>query len=128
MFGFSKYFWICSLVFSSNQFLEKMGRGLNITSSYLDDLVCPGIVLGIALFVQQQFTYRNKNFQLPISSFILFVVWYSVLFEYLLPKYDSRHFSDPWDILMYSLGSVLFYFFGNKNSGSLYFFKNNEVI
>lgn len=123
MLGFSRYFWLCSILFTLNQLIEKLNFGWSLTSSYLDDLVCPGIVLGIALFIQQQFTFRNRKFQLPISSFILFVIWYSVLFEYLLPKFDSRHYSDPWDILMYSLGSIAFYFLGNKNSEKLFFFK-----
>tara|TARA_R110002072_G_scaffold64777_6_gene160862 strand:- start:537 stop:923 length:387 start_codon:yes stop_codon:yes gene_type:complete len=126
MFGFSKYFWFCSLVFCANQLVEKIGLGIAILSSYLDDLLCPGIVLGLALFVQQQFTYRNPNFVLPLSSHIIFWIWYSFLFENLLPKIDDRHFSDPWDTLMYAIGTVLFYFLGNVKTKNLFFFRRNK--
>ncbi len=114
MLGFSYYFWLCSVVFIINQLVEKLGLFIPFVHSYLDDIVCPGIVLGFALFVQQHFTYRVANYRLPLSHILFFVVWYSFLFELLFPLWDNRHHADALDILAYGGGAFWFYYFGNK--------------
>lgn len=93
-----------------------MGYPIPWVHSYLDDVMCPGIVLGFALFIQQQFTFRHANYQFGWGQTGFFVLWYSLLFEVLFPLWDSRHYSDPWDVLAYSLGAVLFMRYGNRGT------------
>ena len=119
--GFSKYFWLTSVLFAINQCLEALDYHLPIVHAYLDDVLCPGIVLGFALFVQQQFTFRNPQHLLTRGNILFFVFWYSFLFELLFPILDDRHHADPLDILAYAIGSYLFYKFGNKEASRILF-------
>ncbi len=112
---FSNYFWFCSILFSLNQLIEAIGYSIPWVHSYLDDLLCPGIVLGFALFFQQQFTFRDATYRLAWGHIVFFVLWYSLLFEVLFPMWDARHHSDVWDVLAYGVGSVLFMKLGNKS-------------
>lgn len=123
MFGFSKYFWISSSLFVLNQLVEKLGYSIFLIHSYLDDVLCAGIVLGLALFVQQQFTYKKADFTLSKGNIIFFVIWFSLLFEVLFPIMDDRHHADFWDVPAYILGAIIYYRFGNKPANRLYFFK-----
>lgn len=116
---FSTYFWFCLLLFSFNQFLERAGIFIPYVHAYLDDLLCPGIVLGFALFVQQQFTFRNRFYLFNYGHLVFFVIWYGLLFEVVFPAYDSRHYSDFWDVAAYALGSVGFHFWGNREASSM---------
>ncbi len=118
MFYFSKLFWITFLLFAFNQLLERLGMKVYFLYSYLDDLLCPPIVLGFTLFVQQQFTYRKRDYKFSTKALIFFWLWYSFLFEYVFPLVDKRHYSDPWDVLMYALGVLLFSKFGNRETTS----------
>lgn len=120
MFGFSSYFWLTTLLFTLNQVLEKYGVVIPYVHSYLDDVLCPGIVLGFALFVQQQLTYRNADYILSKGDIIFFVVWYSLLFEVIFPWFDQRHHSDLVDVLAYSIGALLFYKLGSKGTLRLF--------
>jgi hypothetical protein len=124
MLGLSRFFWFCLILFTVNQFIERAGIFIPIVHSYLDDLLCAGIVLGTALFVQQQLTFKHPEYTLPIKNLVFFVVWYSFLFEVLFPSMDKRHHADPWDILAYVIGTWLFATFGNKPVKELLLFKN----
>ena len=112
---FSTYFWFCLLVFIINQGVEKYSIYIPYVHSYLDDVLCPGIVLGFTLWFQQRFTYKNFNYVFNFKLLILFVGWYSFLFEVWFPYHDPRHHADPWDILAYAAGTFLYAFLGNKS-------------
>ena len=120
MLGFSFFFWLCSSLFVINQLIEKAGYIIPFVHSYLDDILCPGIVLGFALTIQQQLTYRTTTYRFSLWNVIFFVAWYSILFEVLLPIWDQRHFSDPWDVLAYTSGAFLFLKFGNREGNALW--------
>lgn len=119
---FSSYFWFSLITFTINQLIEKLGVVIPIIHSYLDDLLCPGIVLGFALAFQQQLTFRNKDYTFSKWHAIVFVVWYSFLFELLFPYFDKRHHSDFLDIIAYTIGSFAFMKLGNKGSNDLFSF------
>lgn len=119
----SPYFWVTLILFTLNQLIERAGYPIPWVHAYLDDLLCPGIVLGFALFFQQQFTFRNKDYLFGKGHALVFVVWYSVLFEVLFPIWDSRHHRDPWDVLAYAAGTLFFMWLGNKSGKGLMFKK-----
>ena len=39
------------------------------------------------------------------------LIYVSVAFEFVLPKYSGKFTADVFDVLMYILGSITFYFF-----------------
>lgn len=99
--------------------IERLGYPIPWAHAYLDDLLCPGIVLGFALFFQQQFTFRNPGYRFSFGHALFFVGWYSLLFEVLFPIWDQRHFSDPWDVVAYSVGTLFFMRWGNLKGKGL---------
>lgn len=119
-------FWISLVMFIISQLLEANGIFIPWVHSYLDDILCSPIVLGFALFMQQQFTYRNPKYVLTKGMIVLFVAWYSLIFEVLLPLKASRFHSDFFDVIAYSIGAYLYYVYGNKPVSRLLFPKANR--
>ena len=119
MHYFSKYFWITFTLFTVNQLLEEAGIFIPWIHSYLDDLLAAGIVLGFTLTFQQQLTFRNNNYRFSAGHAIFFVIWYSLLFEVVLPHFDARHHADILDVVAYIAGSFLFMALGNKPAQKL---------
>lgn len=84
--------------------------GTNIIfRSYLDDILCIPIVLSIMLLIFRQFIKKNNNYSFPISFVIIAVVYLSIFFELILPVISSRYNRDLVDILVYSIGGIIFY-------------------
>ena len=116
---FSALFWLSVVLFATNQVVEASGIYIPYVHSYLDDLLCSPITLGFALFIQQQFTYQNKNYTLSYPMVIVFVIWYSFIFELVLPQFSAAYKADVLDVLAYALGSFIFIKFGNMPAPSL---------
>lgn len=96
-----------------NQVLERY-LTVPYLHAYLDDLLAPGIVLGLCLSFFQQVFPADADFTLGKWMVLAFVIWYALLFELVFPSVDARHFSDPLDVLAYAIGGLIFYKFGNK--------------
>ena len=77
---------------------------------YLADLICMPIVFYL---VGAIFRMLKINFSLSIPKIIFGVLYFSFLFEFLLPQFSSRYTGDWYDVLMYCLGGGA-YFFINK--------------
>ncbi len=110
---FSKYFWFCSILFTLHQIVEKW-YSIPYVHAYLDDLLAPGIVLGLALAFFQNVFPADADYRLPRYFVLLFVIWYSWLFEWYFPSRDSRHYADYLDIIAYFSGACAFWIWGNK--------------
>lgn len=82
-------------------------------SNYFADVLCLPILLSFALLVLR---YLKKNQFLWLNSQqIIFAFFYtSILFECILPKYNTRYTSDLFDVVAYGIGAVCFYFFQEK--------------
>lgn len=119
----SPIFLLSSFLFVLNQLVERLGIHIPWVHAYLDDILCPSIVLGLTLFIQQQLTFRRASYVFSVRLLVGFVIWYSILFEVIFPMKDPRHFSDPWDIAAYAAGTLLFYKFGNRPAEGLIFFR-----
>lgn len=110
---FSLIFWLASVLFTLHQIIEKW-YSIPLVHAYLDDLLAPIIVLGLSLYFFQFIFPADQTYQHRPIHLLIFVFWYSLLFELVFPFLDARHYADPWDVLAYILGSFLFYFFGNE--------------
>lgn len=124
---FSSIFWYSLVLFIANQLLEQAGIFIPFVHSYLDDLLCPPIVLGFALFVQQQFTYQNPQYKLSRGMVLFFAVWYSLIFEVILPLNSIKFHADVFDVVAYLVGSYIFFNFGNRPAKSLIFQKTKPL-
>lgn len=113
MFGLSKIACWSILLFTGNQWLEHFYI-IPFVHAYLDDLLCPLAVMGLSLAFFQHILLQDGDFVFPWHFLVVFWLFYGLLFEGLLPLYDARHYADPWDLLAYALGSLLFYLYGNR--------------
>ncbi len=86
----------------------------SIIDAYLDDFLSMPFIL--SLFLIEQHLWKRRTSNLSIFEIIFFTVLIIVLFEEIIPKFNANYTKDYWDYLMYSLGSLVFYFsIGTKN-------------
>lgn len=116
---FSTYFWFSLIIFLVNQLLEHNGIFIPYVHSYLDDVLCAGIVLGFTLPIMQHLVFQDRSYRFGPWHLLCFVIWYSLLFEVIFPWEDPRHYADIWDVLAYAVGTLLFHFLGNRPTARL---------
>ncbi|MDX1601790.1 MAG: hypothetical protein R3209_01870 [Salinimicrobium sediminis] len=105
---------LCCSLFLVNLFLLKFFFLPEFFSSYLNDLLCMPVVLGICLFLIRKF---SKNEQLKISLFSAFslAAFYSLYFELYLPEITQRYTADVVDVLLYFTGAFAFWLVQRKD-------------
>ena len=82
-------------------------------SNYFADLLCLPILLSFALLVLR-YLKKNQFLWLNYQQIIFAFFYTSILFEFILPKYNTSYTSDLFDVLAYGMGAVCFYFFQEK--------------
>ncbi len=78
----------------------------SFSNNYLADLICMPIVFYI---VGAFFKIVKINFSLSIYKVVFGVLYFSFIFEFLLPKFSSRYTGDWIDVLMYCLGGGAYF-------------------
>lgn len=107
--------WISILLFCINQIIEKYFHVfLPVVHAYLDDLLCMPVVLGVSMQVIQWIHPLRQFYTLSQRHIFLAVVYYSILFEVVLPFFSPIYTSDGIDIILYALGGLIFYWFVAK--------------
>jgi len=81
--------------------------------SYLDDLLCLPVVLGVVLASLRWFRHR-PDLTLPVQLGLVTLVLYAGWFELVLPRVNSRATADPLDAVAYAVGLALFMVFINR--------------
>lgn len=82
--------------------------------SYLDDLLCMPILLGLAL-AERRFFLGQAKFTFPLFDTAIMVIALSLLFEEVYPRMWNDFVRDDWDYAYYLLGGGIFYFFLQKD-------------
>lgn len=80
----------------------------NWISFYFYDFLCMPIVFTIILALLR-FLKKDERLIIPLFALVSLTIYYAWFFEWLMPKYDTRYTGDWLDVLMYVLGSALFY-------------------
>lgn len=78
-------------------------------NDHATDLLCMPIVLSILLLVTQVLK-KDKNLTLPWYAVALTVVYWSIYFEWYLPKQSGIYTSDQMDVYMYIIGGIAYFF------------------
>lgn len=108
------FFVIPCLIFWINQYLEKSkGVSIPIVHAYLDDIMAMPVVLGITLQVFNWIHPLKNRLVFTKKQIIIGWLYFSFMFEYVLPKWSTTHTSDILDVLCYGLGAIFFYKFIN---------------
>ncbi len=101
-----------SFIVLIHQVFQK-GLGINhfLIDSYLDDLLAVPVLMGITLIIERGLPgYSETYFHSPLHiAFVCLLL--SVCFEYILPELSDRYVSDPFDLLGYTVGAFLYYFY-----------------
>lgn len=101
---------LCFILFLINQILQKYNLSFSFTRNYLDDLLCMPVILGFCLTCLQLIK-KDPDFQLDWWYIAVTVLYISIVFEVFTPKNFT---SDPWDVLCYVIGSLIFKGFMNR--------------
>lgn len=117
------------LLFWINQYLEKIQEiYIPYVHAYLDDLLAMPVVLGITLQAFRWFHPLKDQYIFTKIHIILAVVYFSLIFEVILPMKSDTYTRDWWDILCYAIGALAFYYCINKegNISNLQRNKNSQ--
>lgn len=76
---------------------------------YVNDFLCIPLVLGSIVFILRKWK-KDPLFSIPIPTIVLVVALYAFYFEYFLPQRNPRYTADVWDVFLYVLGGILFYY------------------
>ncbi len=82
-------------------------------NNHANDLLCLPLVLGALTFLIRGLN-KDKYFKFPLPFVLLLATYYSVYFEYYLPKVNSRYTADWIDVMLY-FGSAITFFLIQKN-------------
>lgn len=101
-------FWWFSVILSfSYLVLDQIGVEFPVfIRFYFMDLLCMPVICGIILFLLRFF---RKDFYLTKSHLVSLTMMYAIYFEIIMPPISERYTADIWDVVMYALGSFLFY-------------------
>jgi hypothetical protein len=109
------FFFIPVLIFVVNQVLERYFKlFLSFAHSYLDDLLAIPVILGITLQIYRKIHPRKDNFSFTKTQILVAVIYVSVVFEWILPRFSTTYISDILDACCYFAGGFYFFFLINR--------------
>ncbi len=79
-------------------------------SFYVNDFLCMPIVLATCL-ASVRIIKKSEHLYVPVIAILAITAYFTLFFEWILPKYSDRYYYDPYDIVLYSIGAFLFYKF-----------------
>ena len=103
------YFYFSLLTGTSVYFLQYFSVPLpRVIRFYLNDFLIIPIVLFICLQVLK-WSKNDKNYTISLSLILYLCFLYSILFEFIFPKYLARYTKDFIDVVLYFASGILFY-------------------
>ena len=104
------YFLFSVFVGTSIYFAQKLNIILpKVVQFYLNDFLIIPIVLITCLFILRR-SKSDGNYQIPIWVVLYICSIYALLYEYFLPKYNSRYTADIIDVFLYFISGLIFFF------------------
>lgn len=108
-------FGLCVFIATSIYFCQRTGISLYPwINNYVNDFLTLPIILSISLFIVRKIK-KDPLLTLPIFLVLLVASFYSVYFEYYLPKVTTRYTQDPIDVALYFLGGLVYYYINKRH-------------
>ena len=87
--------------------LIKNSRGISgyFLRCYLDDLMAPIFILALSSMILRWAGYELQNFWI----ILLIGVFAGVVWEYVIPFIKKSSVTDPYDLLCYIIGTIVYY-------------------
>lgn len=98
-------FIIASCIYTAQQLEIALPALIN---NYVNDFLCLPIVLSICCYLIR-IVKRDTYFKLSLFTILSVTTYYSVYFEYYLPKVNPRYTADIIDVLLYFSGALVYY-------------------
>ena len=95
-----------SFIYFSSYFNLQLPR---FVRHYVNDFLIVPIILFISLCILR-WSKNDKNYTLNIWVILYLCLMYSILFEYIFPKYLARYTKDVIDVILYFASGFLFYY------------------
>lgn len=109
------FFIFPCLVFWINQFVEKsLGVFIPVYHSYGDDLMAMPVVFGLCLQVMRWMHPLKNELIFTKKQLMIALVYFSVVFELVLPAFSSAYTADLIDVACYGIGTLVFFRWVNR--------------
>ncbi|EAZ82225.2 hypothetical protein [Algoriphagus machipongonensis] len=110
-------FIFASLAFWLNQYFEKsLGVFIPFYHSYGDDLMAMPVVFGICLQVMRWIHPSKMELVFTKKQLFIGLLYFSIIFELVLPRVSTTYTADPLDVLCYATGTLMFFKWMNRPS------------
>lgn len=107
-------FWVLGLGIL-HQIVEKLLHiHLYFIDSYFDDLIAIPFISSMILFIENQFVYKNHMRRHSLLTLFIIFISTSVLFEIIFPQIDNSIIADKFDVMLYFIGFVGYYWIQKK--------------
>ena len=104
-------FWLLTGLYATLYYFKTSGTYWPIVSDHLADLICLPIVLSICRYALIKWKFAPPTFELTPGMVLAAAIYFSVVFEGLLPMWKTNHHADFIDILAYFLGGISYFLF-----------------
>jgi hypothetical protein len=105
----SPVFIACCLLFVLHQILQKAaGIAMPLFDAYLDPFLAMPIMLTLLVVERRLLFGRGKQYRLSTLEAIIATIFIVLIAELAFPALSSRFTADWWDVVAFSLGTVLF--------------------
>ncbi len=111
------YYFYFSIITGSFVYLASL-YSVNLPSIirfYVNDFLIVPIVLSICLYILR-WSRGDAEYKIPFWIILYMSLFYTVIFEYLLPQTNIRYTSDIIDVVLYFVSGFLFYQLQKKYS------------
>jgi uncharacterized membrane protein AbrB (regulator of aidB expression) len=79
---------------------------------YFTDLLAIPLVLGATNFILKKYT-SNPQHRLSVVKVLAACIYFSVLFEWILPAYSTQYTADTLDVVCYFIGGGMYFHSAN---------------
>lgn len=86
-----------------------------LVNNYVNDLLCMPLLLGALTFLLRRLK-GDKDFRFSLLFVLFMASYYSVYFEYYLPKVNPRYTADWIDVVLYFTGAIAYFLLEGKKS------------
>lgn len=88
--------------------LKKLEYRVPGLSEYGADVLAMPVVLTLSLVGIRASKASRRNWRFTWLHILFGILYFAFLFEWLFPRIDDRTTADPWDVLAYAVGGLLF--------------------
>lgn len=105
----SPVFITCCLLFIGHQIFQKgFGFSLPVFDQYLDSFLAMPIILTLLLWERRVLFKKGSQHRLSILEVVVATLFIALVSEVLFPMLSAKFTSDWWDVIFYTLGSIIF--------------------